>query len=357
MTPFAPRIGFADTVYQNYLQGLKLHWKNELYASVIAQAAQRAQPTPQQLETEMRQTPEYRLYGWLERHLQQFKYLGRHGMLKVMQDQSQALTAALDEAARSHPERLQLDPDLALPDYYTEPDFHQHPGGIWSDDIDAFAYEWGANAFSFSMQAADRPYRWMAQYLAQRFAPRALVDMGCGFGKLCIPFKQTCPDAQVVGVDLAAPLLRLAHLRSLEAGLDIRYVQANAEHTPLAAGSFDGVVNYWLLHELPGSAIANVLTEAMRLLRPGGFFAGFDMHTAPGGVVGEFLHMGHAARNNEPFLPGLVGSDMKSELARAGFTQIELVEALTGETAQHDKAPIAPTRTHTFTVVIGRKPA
>ena len=357
MNHFAPEIGFADHVYQSYLQGLKLHWKNELYASVIAKAAQSGQPTPQALEAEMRKAPDYRLYGWLERHLQQFKYQGRHGMLPVMQGQSKSLTAALDEAARTHPDRPQLDPALVLPDYYTAPDFHQHPGGIWSDDIDAFAYEWGANAFSFSMASADRPYRWMADYLITRFAPASLVDMGCGFGKLCIPVKQISPSTEVVGVDLAAPLLRLAHLRSLEAGLNIRYVQANAEHTPLAARTFDAVVSYWLLHELPAEATANVLTEAMRLLRPGGVVAHFDMHTAPGGVVGEFLHMGHAARNNEPFLPGLVGADMKKALADAGFVDIELVEAMTGDAAQHEKAPIATTRTHTFTVVIGRKPA
>ena len=77
-------------------------------------------------------------------------------------------------------------------------------------------------------------------------------------------------------MDLAAPLLRLAHLRSLEAGLDIRWLQANAESVPLPAASVDGVASYWLFHELPVPAMHQVIGEAWRLLRPGGFFASYD---------------------------------------------------------------------------------
>ena len=357
MNTFSPEISFADKNYHNYLQGLKLHWKNKIYASVVEKASLLDQSSPEALELEMRKVPEYRLYGWLERHLQQLKYLGRHGMLPVMEAQSKTLTKALDAAANIHPQRLHLDPNLVLPKYYTLSDFHQHPGGIWSDDMDAFAYEWGANAFSFSMTAADRPYRWMAEYLLQRFNPTSIVDLGCGFGKLCIPVKQISESAEVTGVDLSAPLLRLAHLRSIEAGLDIRYIQANAEQTPLPPENFEAVVSYWLLHELPLEAIRNVLKESMRLLKPGGIVANFDMHTTPGGVIGKFLHIGHAARNNEPFLSGLIETNIRTVLSEAGFVDIEIIEAITGESANHDLAPVDKTRTHTFTVVIGRKPA
>jgi ubiquinone/menaquinone biosynthesis C-methylase UbiE len=162
---------------------------------------------------------------------------------------------------------------------------------------------------------------------------------------------------QVTGVDLAAPLLRLAHLRAIEAGLDIRWLQANAEALPLADASVDGVLSYWLFHELPARAIQRVTLEAFRLLRPGGFFATLDMHTAPGGAIGQWLHLGHAARNNEPFLPGLLATDMCAAMRAAGFIDVELVEVLTGAPAPADGGPLAATRTHTFTVAIGRKHA
>ncbi len=37
-----------------------------------------------------------------------------------------------------------------------------------------------------------------------------ILDMGCGFGKSTRPFWSENRDAQVTGVDIAAPCLRLA---------------------------------------------------------------------------------------------------------------------------------------------------
>lgn len=357
MTPFSPRITFADLSYQSYLQGLKLQWKELVYAQVSKDAEQSTARTATEMETDMRErSAAYRMYGWMERHLQQFKYLGRRGMIPIMAAQEPELKAALDSAAARHPERLRLDPTLQLPEYYTRSDFHQHPGGIWSDDADAFAYEWAANAFSFSMIAANGPYEWLARHLIERFAPDSLLDMACGFGKLAIPFKKYSPSSRVVGLDLSAPCLRLAHLRSLEAELDIEWVQANAEHTPCPDNSFGGAAAYWLFHELPEQAARNVLAEAMRVVKPGGFFATLDLYTAPGGVAGDFLHIGHAARNSEPYLPGMVMSDPCAQMREAGFVEVEMVEAMTGAPEKRRSGRLASTRTHSFSVVIGRKP-
>jgi len=351
-----PAIGFSAEIFQSYLQGLKVYWKDRVYCDVVKAAERHQTNGPVGIECALRDDPNYQLYGWLEHNLQRFKYVSRYGMLPVMEGQQQELSRRLDEAAQRFPERLVLDPNLRLPEYYREADFHQHPGGIWSDDADAFAYEWGANAFSFAMVAADRPYIWLADYIVSRFDPGSVVDLGCGFGKLVIPLKRRKPSMSVLGVDLAAPLLRLAHMRSLEAGLDINYRQADAENTGLPAASVDAVLCYWLLHELPAENIRGVFREARRLVRPGGVFASFDMHRVPGGTIGEFLHIGHAARNNEPFLPGLIQMDHKAELEKAGFVDVEVVNALDGTPGVDSSSPLKPFRHHAFTVVIGRAP-
>lgn len=355
-TAFTPDISFETEIFQNYLQGLKAYWKSDLYKDVAAGAKKHSNKSPADIEVAMRKDDSYRLYGWLERHLQQFKYVSRYGILPEMERQRAELARQLDDAARRAGNRLRLDDSLVLPEYYTESDIHQHPGGIWSDDEDAFAYEYGANAFTFSMVDANRPYRWLAEYLVERFKPTSVVDLGCGFGKLTLPIKAAAPDARVTGVDLSAPTLRLANLRALEAGLDVDFVQADAEKTKLPGQSFDGVTCYWLLHELPPESIQGLFREARRLVKPGGFFASLDLHTAPGGNVGSFLHIGHAARNNEPFMPGLLNIDLRSELRAAGFTDVELVNALTGAPGSENSAPLDEVRTHTFTVVIARVP-
>lgn len=357
MTRFSPHVTFADNVYQSYLQGLKVQWKDLVYQQVAQDAAQSTATDACAMEVDMRErSSAYRLYGWMERHLQQFKYLGRHGMIPLMTAQEPALKAALDAAADRHPERLRLDPTLPLPAYYTRADFHQHPGGIWSDDADAFAYEWAANAFSFSMIGANGPYEWLARYLNERFAPDSFLDIACGFGKLAIPFKAINPCARVTGLDLSAPLLRLAHLRALESDLAIDWVQANAESLPAPDNSIGGAAAYWLFHELPEEAARNVLAETLRVVKPGGFFATLDLYTAPGGVTGAFLHIGHGARNSEPYLPGMVMGDPCAQMREAGFIDVEMIEAMTGAPETRRGQPLPAARAHLFSVVVGRKP-
>ena len=70
----------------------------------------------------------YRYYGWLERHLQRFKYSGRYGLVPYHAQRRKDLEAALDP--RDLPAGLlDLDPGFELPKYYTSVDIHQHPGG------------------------------------------------------------------------------------------------------------------------------------------------------------------------------------------------------------------------------------
>lgn len=356
MRPLGVTASFEEECFQGYLRGLKFEWKEDVYRRVVAKARCLGANDAIGLQRALRGDPDYALYSWLEHRGQHFKYVSRRGMLPIVERQAEALAAALAESAALHPERLRLDPALGLPDYYTRSDFHQHPGGIWSDDVDALMYEWAANAFSFSMAAAHKPYDWFAEYVAGRFAPGAVIDLGCGFGKSTLPVKRVLPEAAVTGVDLAAPALRLAHRRACEEGLDVDFVQAAAERTGLPAGSADAVVSTWLLHELPVEATRAVLREGTRLLRPGGVFASHDMHLVPGGVVGAFLHLGHAARNNEPFLPGLNALDLRAEFAAAGFVDVEIVDSMSGGQAAAADAPLAGSRTHANSVALGRKP-
>ena len=45
------------------------------------------------------------------------------------------------------------------------------------------------------------------------------MDLGCGFGKSTLPLALARPEAEVVGVDLSAPCLRLAAQLSGDLGL------------------------------------------------------------------------------------------------------------------------------------------
>ena len=78
--------GRAFTAAQSFLLGSKLYWTRTLYPALRAEtdaAARRAAKTPetpQAVADLIADTPDYRTYAWLERHLQRMKYSGRYGL-------------------------------------------------------------------------------------------------------------------------------------------------------------------------------------------------------------------------------------------------------------------------------------
>lgn len=336
---------FECKVYQSYIRGLKAWWKNEAYRAVMADAAPFAGKGVVALETELGKAPSYQLYGWLERHLQQFKYVGRWGLVPVIAEKSDQLGAILKKGALEFPERLKLDPAFKVPDYVTRVDTHQHPGSTWSDDYDAFVHESATAGFSFTLGDSEQLVERYARPLVSLCNPRDILDLGCSTGKSSRAFKTAAPQANVFGCDVSAPVLRLAHVRAVEQGMHIEFSQQSAEKLNFADGSFDLVASHWLYHEMPPTAIRRAIREARRVLRPGGVFAIYDMCAVPGGVVGEWLHAGYAARNNEPFAYPLVKLDFDKELRAAGFGDVKLeVHAPPG-----DRMPAS--RTHYMAMV------
>ncbi len=104
----------------------------------------------------------------------------------------------------------------------------------------------------------------------------------------------------------------------------MHFSQQNAERTDFEGGSFDLVTSTMLLHEVPPPALRSIVQEAQRLLQPGGWFVSLDFYAPPGGPFGEFLHYGHAVRNNEPFMRPLCDTDVAALFREHGFDAIEI---------------------------------
>jgi ubiquinone/menaquinone biosynthesis C-methylase UbiE len=144
--------------------------------------------------------------------------------------------------------------------------------------------------------------------------------MGCSVGHSTVPYAEAYPDAEVHGIDVAAPMLRYAHVRAEALGQRVHFSQQNAERTQFPDGSFDLVVSHILLHEMPVFAIRNVLRESYRLLAPGGrmihlegaLYQNMDPFRA-------FLYDWETANNNEPFWSAMRDLDLKQLASEAGF--------------------------------------
>jgi len=79
-----------------------------------------------------------------------------------------------------------------------------------------------------------------------------------------------------------------------------------------------------MLHEMPKSAIRRMTAEALRILKPGGYFVNLDFHSAPGGAFGKLIHYGHAKRNNEVFMRSFDQLDYLAIQRELGFGLTEM---------------------------------
>lgn len=348
-------LSFEATAFQSFVRGLRGVWRDEAYRGTVAAARGAGTDMPAEIERRARESAAYRLYSWLERHSQQFKYYGRWGIVRWMEGRREELSKVLEDAAKKHPERLTLDPALRLPEYVRAVDTHQHGGGLWSDACDAFAYETSAGAYSFSLFNPRSPIQVYAD-TARALAPHAktILDLGCTNGGSTRSLAKAFPGAKVTGVDVCGPPLMLAHLRSLEQGVTAYYRQGEAERLADADGSVDLVASHWLYHEMPPAAVRRALKEARRVLRKGGGFLAYDMYLVPGGAIGRWLQAGYAARNNEPFAHTFAGMDMKVELAQAGFADVEMRIAHPEPDDAVKAGELPRYRTHYMTMITAR---
>jgi ubiquinone/menaquinone biosynthesis C-methylase UbiE len=103
-------------------------------------------------------------------------------------------------------------------------------------------------------------------------APLDALDAGCGTGFLSLEL--AVRGHRVTGVDFAPAMLAEARRKAAAAGLSIRFEEADAEHLPFAAGSFDLAISRHVLWTLPHPEAA--IDEWLRVLRPGGRLAIID---------------------------------------------------------------------------------
>ena len=110
----------------------------------------------------------------------------------------------------------------------------------------------------------------MVQAKRQWLVPQAhgrVLEIGMGTGRN-LPFYDHSRVTQLVGVDPALQMHRLARWRSAKAGINVELVGLSAERLPLSDDSFDTVVCTYTLCSIPDPAAA--LHEVRRVLKPGG---------------------------------------------------------------------------------------
>ncbi len=319
----------ADRAALDFVLTLRRRWADRLYPHLRdeLEAAAEDDPLPRDpraLAARVHALPAYAWFAWLERGSQ--KMIWRAVGDAVGGDRRQATGVSGDrpQATGDGPGKssgastLTLDPALQLPGWYTEWDIHLQPGGVWSDDTAALVYELGAKLVMLGENDDYRFHRLFVETAVPRRPYRRIIDLGCGFGKSTWPLKKAHRDAEVIGIDLAAPCLRLAAERANAQGLEIHFRQANASSTGLEPASADLVTSTMLLHETPLGELPKLLAESARLLAPGGVLRFLDFQLT-GDAFRDLAMLEHGERNNEPFMAPMMIHDVTAMATEAGL--------------------------------------
>ncbi len=110
-----------------------------------------------------------------------------------------------------------------------------------------------------------------------------VLDVACGSGNATIPAALT--GAKVTGLDLTPELLESGRESAAQAGVEIDWVEGDAEQLPFEAESFDAVISVFGCMFAPDHRAT--AAQLARVLRPGGRMA--VCAWTPDGNIGQFF--------------------------------------------------------------------
>jgi ubiquinone/menaquinone biosynthesis C-methylase UbiE len=163
------------------------------------------------------------------------------------------------------------------------------------------------------------------------------LQVACVYGQLTPRLARHLRSGTLDVVDVAPVQLGLCARKLAAAGGDARLTRMDAESLALADGSYDHVLMFCLLHEIPPATRAAALGEALRVLKRGGRMVIVDFGEARRGKRSRILDAWRRVLGRlEPFLGGFIAEDLEAGLreaaARVGrrVEGIEQVEVLGG---------------------------
>jgi len=157
--------------------------------------------------------------------------------------------------------------------------------------------------------------------LAELKAGETVLDLGSGGGiDVLLSARRVGPTGKAYGLDMTPEMLAVAEENKRKSGLEnVEFLEGEIEHIPLPDNSVDVIISNCVIN-LSGDK-DRVISEAFRVLKPGGRFAVSDV-VVRGRVPGEIrksmeLWVGCVA--------GALGEyEYVAKLAKAGFSDIDI---------------------------------
>jgi SAM-dependent methyltransferase len=159
-----------------------------------------------------------------------------------------------------------------------------------------------------------------------------LLDAGCGIGLETARLAAEYPDTFITGLDRNRELLRIAQRRADPQPANLCWLEADLAALELPDASFDAIRTERVLMYLPDDCFERVFDDLIRLLKPGGRLALFELDygatiLAPGSAGNAVLwEVGEALRRSLPQplagrrIPGLLTARGLRDVAATPFS-------------------------------------
>ena len=337
--PLSPDVDHDEIARFNFLTNLNMHLVQRVSPGNRIAFEKRAGPnfkkatgkdleTRQQVRDAMRQDPYYQCWAALRRNtMEQRQQAGRHVVLRQLDD---LVGKAKD--FNDGKDSLTIDANATVPNYLAAVDNHCMPGSYYSevvpDDILAGAnYEAGifiTTAGSMSSKG-DGGGRAIVNFVKHRFpdfAPKRILDLGAGIGVNTLPLADAFPEAEIIAVDVGAPMVRWGHARAQALGYDnVRFIHADGDALDIEPNSIDWVQTTMFWHETSTTAIHSMMKKIYDLMAPGGLCLNVEQpnFTPETPLYDQFTRDWDAWYNNEPFWSKLHAMDVFDVMTKAGF--------------------------------------
>jgi ubiquinone/menaquinone biosynthesis C-methylase UbiE len=167
------------------------------------------------------------------------------------------------------------------------------------------------------LMGVDKAHRRLIEQ-ANIHSTNRVLEIGCGTGNLVMRVKQIYPRATVVGLDPDSMVLARARQKAEGSGLDIEFSRGFADALSYPDGSFDRVISAFMFHHLLKlEDKLKALSEARRVLAPGGSLHLVDFGGAAGNSEGFFVRLLHRSER----LRDNMGDRIPSLMKDAGFVE------------------------------------
>lgn len=269
--------------------------------------------------------------------------------------QADTLNEKVRELTEGDP-RLELDADFVLPRGVAAIDHHCMPGSYHFEntqgDITGPAnYDAGIFATTGGMLGRYNDgggvavAEWVRDSLGPDFQPKRILDMGAGLGHNVLPLAAAFPNAEIIAVDAAGPMLRYGLARAKTLGIDnVRFIQGDvASLDRFEDESFDWVQSTMFLHETSYKTMPMIFAESRRLLKPGGIVLHVEQpqYSEDMPLFEQAMRDWDAFYNNEPFWTKMHEIDLDDWMIKAGFAKDELIHGGVAAVVDPDVFPSA----------------